>query len=306
MIPMFSKEIYTERRNRLKQLVGSGIILLHGNDQSSMNYRDNWYHFRQDSSFLYYCGLDIANLALVIDVDNNTDMLFGNDATIDEIVWLGPTPAVSELAASSGITATKKMSELESYLRNARSGIHFLPPYRAEHYDTLGALLQLQPAAIDAGVSISLIKAIVSMRSVKAPEEIIEIDKAVNITNQMHLAAMTTAIAGETEAAIAGRLQSIAIAGGGDLSFPTILTQKGETLHIHYTNTVVKPGNMLLCDCGAQNDKYYAGDLTRTFPVNKTFTQLQREVYSIVLTAQQAAADALKPGIRYLDVHLLA
>jgi Xaa-Pro aminopeptidase len=303
---MFSKEIYTERRNRLKQIIGSGIILFLGNEQSSMNYKDNWYHFRQDSSFLYYCGLDIANLAMVIDIDNDAEVLFGNDATIDEIVWLGPMPAMSELAASSGISVTRKLSELEGYLKTAGATIQYLPPYRPEHYDTLSSLLQLQPAAIDAGVSISLIKAIVSMRSIKAPEEIIEIDKAVNITNQMHLAAMKTARAGETEAAIAGRLQSIAIAGGGDLSFPTILTQKGETLHIHYTNAVVKPGNMLLCDCGAQNDKYYAGDLTRTFPVNKAFTQLQRDVYSIVLNAQQAAADALKPGVRYLDVHLLA
>jgi Xaa-Pro aminopeptidase len=304
---MFNKNTYIARRQILKQKVGSGIILFTGNEQSSMNYKDNWYAFRQDSSFLYFSGLDIPDLMLMIDIDNDVDILFGNDATIDDIVWQGLLPTVSELAASAGISQSKNLNALPGHLKNKRNQpIHYLPPYRPEHYDKLGDLLQLSPREVDAGVSVSLIKAIVSLRSVKSEAEIAEIEKAVNTSNQMQLAAMTFAKAGHTEAEIAAKLQGIAISGGGNISFPIILTTRGETLHIHYTNNIISSGKMVLCDCGAETAMRYPGDLTRTFPVDKTFTQIQRDVYEIVLNAQQSAAAALEPGELYLNVHLLA
>jgi len=304
---MFNKNTYITRRKILKQKVGSGIILLAGNVQSSMNYKDNWYAFRQDSSFLYFSGLDIPDLMLIIDIDNDVDILFGNDATIDDIVWQGVLPTVSELASNAGILQSKSLNALSGYLKNKKNQpVHFLPPYRPEHYDQLSDLLQLSPREVDAGVSVSLIKAIVSLRSIKSEAEISEIEKAVNTSNQMQLAAMSFARAGQTEAEIAGQLQSIAIAGGGNLSFPIILTTRGETLHIHYTNNIIERGKMVLCDCGAETAMHYPGDLTRTFPVDKSFTQIQRDVYEIVLNAQQSAAEALEPGELFLNVHLLA
>jgi Xaa-Pro aminopeptidase len=304
---MFDKETYTDRRKQLQKKLGSGIVLLLGNQESSMSYRDNWYPFRQDSSFLYFCGIDLADLILVIDIDNDSEILFGNDATIDDVVWQGPLPSIQELADQSGIRGSKKLSELKSYLQSARpSMVHYLPPYRPEHYDTIEDLLGISRHETESKKSIALIKAIVSLRSIKSEAEIAEIEEAVNTTNQMQMAALHFAKAGDTEAQVAAQLQAIAIAGGGNLSFPTILTTRGETLHIHYTSNPIVAGKMLLCDCGAETKRHYAGDLTRTFPVDNAFTQIQKEVYEIVLQTQQAAASALKPGELYRNVHLLA
>ncbi|MHA4844172.1 aminopeptidase P family protein [Flavitalea antarctica] len=304
---MFDKDTYIQRRQQLRAKMGSGIVLLTGNQQSSMSYRDNWYLFRQDSSFLYFCGIDLADLILVIDIDNNREILFGDDATIDDVVWQGPLPSLRELADQSGIAVSKKLSELKPYLHAAGSTtVHFLPPYRPEHYDTIEDLLGIPRQEAESKKSITLIKAIVALRSVKSEAEIAEIEEAVNTTSQMQMAALQFARAGDTEAQIAAQLHAIAIAAGGNVSFPTILTTRGETLHIHYTNNPIVPGKLLLCDCGAETKRHYAGDLTRTFPVDKSFTQVQKEVYEIVLQAQQVAASALRPGILYRDVHLLA
>jgi Xaa-Pro aminopeptidase len=304
---MFDKETYSDRRKQLQKKLGAGLVLLTGNHQSSMSYKDNWYPFRQDSSFLYFCGIDLADLILVIDIDNDREILFGDDATIDDVVWQGPLPAIRELAEQSGIARSRKLSELKPYLQSARaSTIHYLPPYRPEHYDILEDLLDIPRHEAASKKSVELIKAIVSLRSIKSEAEIAEIEEAVNTTNQMQLAALNFTKAGDTEAQVAAQLQAIAIAGGGNLSFPTILTTRGETLHIHYTNNPIAPGKMVLCDCGAETQRHYAGDLTRTFPVDNAFTRIQKEVYEIVLQAQQAAAAALKPGVLYQNVHLLA
>ncbi|RYY16188.1 MAG: M24 family metallopeptidase, partial [Chitinophagaceae bacterium] len=283
------------------------VILLTGNQQSSMSYRDNWYPFRQDSCFLYFCGIDLPDLILLIDIDNDREILFGDDADIDDVIWQGPVPSIRELGDKSGISGSKQMADLKPYLQNAgKSSVHYLPPYRPEQFLIIGDLLDIAHKEIESKKSVALIKAIVSLRSIKSEAEIAEIETAVNITNQMQLAALRYAKPGDTEAQIAGRLQAIAIAGGGNLSFPTILTTRGETLHIHYTNNPVIAGKMLLCDCGAETERHYAGDLTRTFPVDEQFTQVQKEIYEIVLRAQMAAAAALKPGELYRNVHLLA
>jgi Xaa-Pro aminopeptidase len=302
---MFSRETYASRRAELRNRVGSGLIILPANTQSSMNYKDNWYPFRQDSSFLYYCGLDIPDLILLIDADTGIDILFGTDAGIDDIVWQGPQPSIAELADRCLVEKSAALTSLPGYIQGKRV-IHYLPPYRPEQKDNLADLLGIATSAVTEGASRKLINAIVSMRSVKTAEEVFEIEKAVNTTNAMQMEALTTTRAGETEAAVAGRLQSIAIAAGGNLAFPTILTTRGETLHIHYTNNKIEPGKLLLCDCGAENAMRYPGDLTRTFPVDKHFTTIQKEVYQVVLNAQQQAAEALKPGETFLDIHLLA
>ncbi len=303
---MFTASTYIERRRRLKKIIGNGIILLSGNTESSMNYKDNWYPFRQDSSFLYYCGLDIAGLHLLIDIDNDVEVLFGNDAGIDDVIWQGPLPAISELAARSGIDKSEPLSALPSYVTGNTMNVHYLPPYRPEQLLFIAELLARPPIQVSKGASVALIKAIVSMRSIKTEEEIAELEKGVNTTNAMQMAAMSTARAGETEAAVAARLHAIAIAEGGNLSFPTILTTRGETLHIHYTDRAIEPGKLLLVDCGAETRMHYPGDLTRTFPIDKRFTTLQKEVYEIVLHAQEQAAEALAPGRTYFDIHLLA
>jgi Xaa-Pro aminopeptidase len=306
---LFDKTTYQARRQRLKTQLGKGLILLVGNEESSMNYRDNLYPFRQDSSFLYFFGLDKPGLAGVIDIDNDKATIYGHDLTMDEIVWTGPQPSLAEQAAGVGITHTLPAASLARDLSVAETSgrtIHFLPPYRPENLLKLSSMLGMAPGAVGHRASVPLIKAIVEQRSVKTDEEIVQIEEAVDITAAMHLAAITGARDGITEYQLAGSLQGIAITGGGNLSFPTILTVNGQVLHNHYGPTVMREGRIAICDCGAENAMHYAGDMTRTFPVGKTFTPVQREMYNIVLAAQEAAVQALKPGVLFRDVHALA
>lgn len=274
-----------------------------------MNYKDNLYPFRQDSSFLYFFGLDKPGLAALIDIDHNQEIVYGNDLTLDDIVWTGPQPSLAEQAEAAGITDTRPSAALPAELIGARGAgraIHFLPPYRPENILKLSAWLGIPPGAARGHASVPLIKAVVAQRSVKSAEEVAQIEEAVNITGAMHLAAIRGAREGMTEAQLAGVLHGIAIRSGGNLSFPIILTVHGQVLHNHYSTTTMNRGDMVLCDCGAENGMHYAGDMTRTFPVGERFTTIQREMYDIVLNAQEAAVAALKPGVLFRDVHALA
>jgi Xaa-Pro aminopeptidase len=305
---MFDKLTYIHRRVQLKQYVESGIILLLGNQESSMNYKDNWYPFRQDSSFLYFTGLDKPNLALIIDIDQDQEILFGDNLTVDDIIWNGRQKTIEEQAALCGISTVQPIRSLEGTIKKNASNrkVHFIPPYRPEHYLQLNGFLGIPPALLHQEASIPLIKAIVALRSIKSEEEIDEIEKAVTITSKMQAAAMHYARAGMTEAEIAGKVHGVAISAGGHLSFPTILTVHGEILHNHFGLHILQQGGMVLCDCGAETSMHYAGDLTRTFPVNESFSSLQKEIYNIVLSAQETAAEATTPGKLFRDIHFLA
>lgn len=306
---MFKQEIYSARRRQLKATVKQGLILLMGNEESSMNYTDNVYHFRQDSSFLYFIGIDQPSLAAVIDIDNDREILFGDELTMDQIIWTGPKTTILDQGSKAGINDVRPYAALTTVLKAAQASgqkIHFLPPYRADNALKLCDWLGISYASLKAQASVPLIKAVVAQRSIKSPEEIAEIEKAIGITVDMQLEAIRNAHAGLTETQLAGRIHGLAITSGGNLSFPIILTVNGQILHNHYQQTVLQDGQMVLCDCGAETPMHYAGDLTRTFPVSGAFSARQRAVYDIVAAAQQAAIDALRPGILFRDVHLLA
>jgi Xaa-Pro aminopeptidase len=306
---LFDKMIYRSRRATLKKQLGKGLILLPGNEESSMNYKDNLYPFRQDSTFLYFFGLDKPGLTGIIDIDEDREIIFGRELTMDEIVWTGPQPSLAEQAAGAGVTDTRPVDGIADVLAAARPAgrtIHYLPPYRPENVLKLSEWLGISALGIKAAASVPLIKAIVAQRSIKTAEEVEQIEEAVNTTAAMHLAAIRGATDGITEAQLAGSLQGIAISAGGNLSFPTILTVNGQVLHNHYGSTVMREGRIAICDAGAENAMHYAGDMTRTFPVGKKFTSLQRELYDIVLASQEAAVDALRPGVLFRDVHALA
>lgn len=306
---MFSKGIYVKRRQQLQKKLQSGIILLLGNEESSMNYTENHYHFRQDSSFLYFLGIDQAGLAGVIDIDNNRTILFGNELTMDDIVWTGPQTSLVDLAAQVGVKEVKAKKKLVSYLKKARKAgqqIHFLPPYRPENKLKLSDCLGIQVKGLCNLVSIPLVKAVISLASIKGTEEIAEMEKAVNVSREMHITAMEYAQAGMTEAEVTGKVHGIAVSSGGNLSYPIILTVNGQTLHNHYHGNVLKKGQLVLGDFGAETAMHYAGDITRTFPVSKKFTAKQKEIYEIVLAANMACIKASKPGVLYKEVHLMA
>jgi len=304
---MFKKETYIKRREQLRKTVASGILLFLGNDECGMNYEDNTYPFRQDSTFLYFFGQPYAGLSAIIDIDNNKEIIFGDELTIDHIVWMGTQPTIKEKSERVGISSTQPAKSLESYLKSALEKgqkIHFLPTYRPEHKLKLMNLLGYLPKPEDA--SVSFIRAVVNQRNYKSAEEIEEIEKACNVTADMHIKAMQMLRPGMRESDVAGALEDIAISAGGGLSFPTIATINGQTLHNHYHGNVVKEGDMLLIDAGAETAMGYAGDMSSTIPASKKFTNRQKDVYDIQVASHLAAVEALRPGVPFKEVYELS
>lgn len=304
---MFESKIYYERRVRLRKKIRSGIILILGNTESPMNYPGNTYHFRQDSNFLYYFGLDLPGLVGVIDIEDGKDCIYGNHVDIDDIIWMGPQPTINDLAAKVGVLSTYPLKDLNSTLHRAiKQGrkIHFTPPYRAENVLSIERLLGIHPSLVAKYASRELIHSIVSMRSIKEACEIAQIDSACEISYKMHTTAMKMAKPGETELNIAGTMEGIAHCFGSMPSFPIILSQNGETLHNHDHSQTLKQGRLLLSDAGAETISHYASDNTRTIPVGGRFTQKQKDIYNIVLAANNKAIELAKPGIPYLNIHL--
>jgi len=304
---MFDSRIYVQRRSRLKEKIKSGLVLFLGNEESPMNYPGNLYHFRQDSSFLYFFGLDFPALAAVIDIDEDKEIVFGNDVEVEDIIWMGFQPLLIVRAMGAGIGETAPLNQLEETVKKAiQKGkkVHFLPPYRPETKLELARLLGLTPGVLGGNASKELIKEVVAQRSVKIDEEIDEMEKAHSISYEMHTTAMRMAKAGVYEREIVGKIEGIAFSHGCQLSFPTILTIDGQILHNHYHGNVLKEGRLLVNDSGAESEMHYASDITRTIPVGGKFAERQKEIYEIVLNSQETAIQSIKPGIKYREIHL--
>ncbi|MDL2265692.1 aminopeptidase P N-terminal domain-containing protein, partial [Parabacteroides sp. OttesenSCG-928-G21] len=304
---MFAKETYIARRAKLKQTLGSGLLLFLGNDESGMNYADNTYHFRQDSTFLYFFGLPYAGLSAIIDIDNNREIIFGDELTIDAIVWMGVQPTLKEKSELAGITEVRPFREIADYLKNAqekRQEIHYLPTYRAEHQLKLQAWLGVMPGLEKP--SVSFIYGVVNQRNYKSEEEIVEIEKACVVTADMHLTAMRMVRPGIRESEVAAAVAEVAYANDYQLSFPIIATINGQTLHNHYHGNMIESGDMLLLDAGAETEMGYAGDMSSTIPADSTFTTRQKDIYAISVAAHEAAVAALRPGVKFEDVYDLA
>ncbi len=304
---MFKASTYVERRKKLRELIKTGIVLIPGNDESPMNYTDNTYHYRQDSSFLYYFGIDFPGLVGIIDADEGKDYIFGNDYTIDDIVWMGPQPTIKYRSSLAGIENSAPVKEADSFIAAALSKgrkIHYLPQYRGDNVIKLHQWLGISPAEVYKNYSVELVKCVVSQRNIKTEEEVEEINKAAVLSAEMHLAAMRYARPGMTENEVMAKVHQTALAGGGNLSFPIIATKNGQTLHNHYYGNTLEEGQMFLLDSGAEVESHYCGDLSSTFPVGKKFTERQKEVYNISLGAHNHAVSLLKPGVKFRDIHL--
>jgi Xaa-Pro aminopeptidase len=306
---MFPAEIYVERRKRLRVDIGSGMILLLGNEESPMNYTDNQYPFRQDSSFLYFFGLDCPGLTAVIDIDQGTECMFGDDLTVDDIVWTGPQPTLKEKCLRTDISETAGLDKLPEVLKKAvKQGreIHFLPQYRAENILKIQQLLGIHPSDITGHVSELLIKAVIAQRSIKSEHEIKQLEAALDISYEMQTLAMRMSKPGVYERQVASAMEVVVLSHGSRLSFPTIFSIHGETLHNHSYDNQMQAGEMAVNDSGAESPLHYASDITRTIPVSGKFSQRQKEIYSIVLNAQEKAIEAVKPGVEFREIHLLA
>ncbi len=300
---MFSKETYINRRADLKKRVGSGVLLFLGNNEVGCNYADNTYPFRQDSSFLYYFGLPYAGLNAIIDIDNDREIIFGDELTIDQIVWMGQQPTLHEKAYSIGVSDVRPSAELKEYLNAAskKSKIHYLPPYRADHTLELCRLLDINPGQIEA--SVPMIYAIADMRNHKSAEEIVEIEKACNVTADMHIESMKRLKPGMHEYELAAIIQEVAARNNCALSFPTICTINGQTLHNHYHGNLIKEGDMVLIDAGAETPMGYAGDMSSTICASPKFTDRQKAIYDIQVAAHLGAVEMLRPGVDFVKVY---
>ena len=304
-----SNATYGRRRARLKADLGSGLLLFLGNGEVGMNYADNTYRFRQDSTFLYFFGLDYPDLAAVIDIDEDREIVFGNELTIDDIVWTGLQPTLREKASVVGIGETRPMSALKDYVVSAQrrgQAIHFLPPYRGDHKVWLQELLGTNPAEQAARASVPFIKAIVSQRIHKNDEEIRAIEESVDISTEMHLAAYRKAAPGVHESEVAAVVEEVACRHGNALAFPTIATVQGQVLHNHGFIHELREGDIFLLDAGAETKMHYAGDLSSSMPVGKEFTPRQKTIYEIHLRSFRAAVDTLRVGVPFRDAHMAA
>ncbi len=305
---MFSQTTYYDRRKELATLISDGLILLLGNEETSMNYKDNLFpYFRQDSSFLYYIGLDKAGLAAVIDTESGETYLFGPEPSLDSMVWTGPAPSLAELGHKVAISQVLPIEALGEFLEmtvGKDRQVHYLPPYRPEHLVKLSTLLKT--SKVNKEGSLPLIKAVVHQRSTKTQEEVEELDRAVTLSGEMHKLAMGLAKPGMTEAEVMARVQALPVMSGTFPSFPIIMTVHGEILHNHHYHNRLDEGKLLLVDCGAEAPSHYSGDMTRTFPVSGFFTRQQKEIYQIVLEASDQVVFQLKPGVKYMDMHKLA
>ncbi|MEY3242443.1 MAG: hypothetical protein RIR11_3882 [Bacteroidota bacterium] len=302
---MFNASIYTQRRQRLAKDLGSGIVLLPGNNYQPFNYTANTFPFRQDGTFLYFAGLDLAGMALVIDIDAGNDLLFGHDPTIDDVIWEGALPSLSDLGASAGITHTRAIQDLSSFLKNAQSKgqtIHYLIPYHGDLSIQLSDWLN-QPQLM---ASTALIKAIVAQRSYKSDLEIEQMERSLAVTQKIYDLAMRQTTAGKKEYEIVGGVLGIAGSNNGQMAYSPIFSVNGHVLHNHYYGNTMQNGQWVVADLGAETDMHYASDLTRTWPVSGTFSSVQRDIYQTVLNTYNRAADAAKPGVTYRDCHLLA
>lgn len=308
---MFPKQTYIQRREGLQQILTAnnqtGIVVLLGNAEAPKNYPSNAYHFRQDSTFSYYFGLNREELASVIDLEDGSVTLYGNDYTVDDFIWMGPQPSVLEQGKGVGVEAAKPFASLYTDVKAATAKgrkVHYLPPYRADNRQIIASLLDIHFDAVPEGRSIPLIEAVVAQREIKTQEEIAEITEACNIGAKMHCMAMSMCREGVTEREIAGAIEGIALKYGEGVSFHSIVSQHGETLHNHVHNGTLEKGRLLLVDAGAEGLLNYCSDFTRTSPVGGKFTPRQKDIYQIVYDANRAGFHGVKAGLTYQSVQL--
>lgn len=306
---MFNSDIYKERRNLLKKTIKNGVLFFPGNKNTPRNFASMSYPFRQDSSFLYYWGLDFPGLSAIIDVDNDKEIIFGDDRPVDDIIWMGPDTSMEEKANAVGAANTEPSNNLESFLLQAiKSGrkVHYLPQYRAENIIYLAGLLGIKAAFINKYVSLELIKAVIDQRSVKAPEEILEIESALDVSYEMYILAMKLTKPGVYEKDIAKGIEGLAELKGEGISFGTICSVRGEILHNESYDNLMKDGDIALLDSGVESKLHYASDITRVIPVSGKFSEKQKNVYNVVLKSQLKAIEMIKAGVQYKDIHLKA
>lgn len=304
---MFKDTTYIERRKALKDRFTTGLLLFIGNDESPMNYPANTYHFRQDSTFLYFFGLDSPGLAAAVDLDEGREWLFGDDIDLEDIIWMGDMPKVADRARLVGVdhTAPKKaFGEFVTKAVAAGRAVRYLPPYRAETAAAIASLLATPVGGVKAGASKEFIQAVVDLRMIKSKEEVREIEAALHVSAEMYRRAMKLAKPGRYERELVGAMEGVVNALGCRMAFPPIVTINGQILHNHGYLNELRRGRLVVMDAGAESWRHYAADVTRTVPVGGKFNQRQKDIYEVVLGGQTTAIKVIKPGVMFKEIHL--
>jgi Xaa-Pro aminopeptidase len=304
---MFKDATYIQRRQALRTRLSSGLLLFFGNNESPMNYADNAYHFRQDSTFLYFFGLDTPGLAAAIDLDEGRDWLFGDDIGLEDIIWMGDLPKIKDRALRVGVKETAPKKAFEEFVLKAIAAgrpVRYLPPYRSDTAASIAALVGTPLKDVKAGASREFIQAVVDLRMIKSREEVREIEDALDVSAKMYRRGMKLAKPGRYEREVVGAMAGVVNALGCQMAFPPIVTINGQILHMHSHTNELRKGRLLVIDAGAESWLHYASDITRTVPVGGRFNQRQKDIYEIVLEGQATAIKAIKPGVMFKDVHL--
>lgn len=243
----------------------------------------------------------MPNVFGVIDLDSGDEILFGDDPGMDDIVWTGPVEKLHSLANKIGVKNLRGKNELSKFLKGKK--VHYLPPYRHANIIHLSELLDLSIVDVSNKFSTDFVNAVIALRSIKSAEEIDQMEIALATTKVMHEKVMRTVSSGMRESALTGIARGIAIGNEGDVAYPIILSKDGQTLHNHGHHNILKEGQLVLADMGAENRMAYAADITRTFPVSKTFSEQQKNIYRIVLDAEESSIKMCNPGVAYAKVH---
>ena len=294
-------QIHTQRRADLMVSLDAPILLA-GN---GIRYRNSAYPlpFRQDSNFLYYTGCQQPGAALLLDGGEST--LFLTPPEDDDALWHGHSETIEQSAAALGFTRVRPMSELEAVCRACGGLKSIAVPDRAVT-DAIAALTGQPLEFLRTPGDEALIQAIITQRRIQGPEEVAEMRRAALATNAAHRAAMAATRPGGHEREVAAVFNAMITAHGCVSAYGAIVTVRGEVLHNNHYSNPLEDGQLLLLDGGAESPAGYATDVTRTWPVNGTYSGRQRAAYEAVLDAQLAAIDMVRPGVRYRDVHMKA
>ena len=276
-------ETYTARRIALSEAVEGHPLLVYGHRALPRNFAANTYRFRQDSTFLYLCGVSLPGCALRVE-EGGRSTLFAPEPQPGDALWHGEQPGFDSLAFTSGVDAVRPVSELD------REGCLVLPV--------------ADPTVATGPTSEALVRAVVGQRLRRDAAEISAMKNAIRVTCEAQTWAMKITRPGVYDDEVQAFIEFIFALRQMSPAYPSIVTPRGEVLHGHAEGAELLDGQLLLVDAGAESPEGYASDVTRTWPVSGSFTPRQRAVYDAVLGAQKEATSILRPGVRYRDVHL--